>query len=407
MHIECSNGSPMMNTLDHLPPLPLFVCYSLSDLVLGTVPTQAWKQDELGLYHALRLHGRIRHIGLELPPSILRKVLALMNENFPILERLSLTYWLSDSDDDGYRLPKAFLAPNLLHLTLLNVGLSKRLRVLTSTVSLVTLMLGGIQTSSYFRPRLLVARLRSLPKLEELSISFSAPIPRPSTERELLGEKGAPIILPSLKTLSFHGVGAYLESLVAQIRVPLLEQLSIRLYNQIAFVLPHFFYLINNTKVFMLSGARVGFYHDGVFVSSDPNHDLGRTPFTLRVRCKPLDWQIDCAVQICQGLIPALSSVKELSLDSKKIMPEMRNGAIDSATWHDLLRSFIGVTELDIDDNLSEELSLALQVDEVGLDPEFLPNLRSIIATRNLFTSFVDTRQVVDRPVQFETYSAF
>ena len=396
----------MVNMLDHLPPLPLFVDYRST--------AGRTKQDELGIYQALRLHGRVRHIELILPPSILHKALGLMNENFPILEHLYLGLSSLFSPDGGHSLPplplalpKAFLAPNLLHLTLPSISPLRRLRFLTSTVSLVTLELRNIRTSGYFRPRLLVARLRSLPQLEELSLEFSIPIPRPSTERELLGENGAPITLPSLKILQFHGVGAYLESLVAQIRVPLLERLVITLFNQIAFVLPHFFYLINNTKVFMLSGARVGFYHDGVFVSSDPNHDLGRTPFTLRVRCKPLDWQIDCAVQICQGLIPALSSVKELSLDSKKIMPEMRNGAIDSATWHDLLRSFIGVTELDIDDNLSEELSLALQVDEVGLDPEFLPNLRSIIATRNLFTSFVDTRQVVDRPVQFETYSAF
>ena len=397
----------MMNNLDHLPPLPLFVCYSLSDLVPGTVPTQAWKQDELGLYHALRLHGRIRHIGLELPPSILRKVLALMNENFPILERLSLTCWLSDSDDDGYRLPKAFLAPNLLHLTLLNVGLSKRLRVLTSTVSLVTLMLGGIQTSSYFRPRLLVARLRSLPQLEELSISFSAPIPRPSTERELLGEKGALITLPSLKTLSFHGVGAYLESLVAQIRVPLLEQLSIRLFNQIAFVLPHLFYLINITKVFKLSSARISFHHDEVRVSTF--HDLEQIPFSLSLMCKPLDWQIDCAAQICHGLIPTLSGVEELLLpfvgyDEEEIPTEMRNGAIDSATWHDILMPFIGVKELYINNGLSEELSRALQEDDVGLDPGFLPNLRSIAAKDNMFTSFINSRLVAGHLVRLVEY---
>ena len=156
MHIECTNGAPIVDTLDHLPPLPLIVNYTSE----SESTTRRAEQDELWLYHILRLHGRIRHIELDLSPSILYKVLALMNENFPILERLSLSGPFSS--DSGHRLPltlpKGFLAPNLLHLTLFDISLPKRLRVLTSTVSLVTLKLINIQTSSYFRPRLLVAR---------------------------------------------------------------------------------------------------------------------------------------------------------------------------------------------------------------------------------------------------------
>ena len=404
MQIQCTKGRPTVNTLDHLPPLPLFIHYHDSHRIS---PIVLEPQDELGLYYTLRLHGRIRHIELALTPSILHQVLALMNENFPTLEHLSLSCWFSA--DTGHRLPltlpKAFLAPNLLHLTLIGIGLPKRLRVLTFTVSLVTLTLRNIRTSSYFRPRLLVARLRSLPLLEKLFITFSTPIPRPSTESELLGEKGAPITLPSLKILQFHGVGAYLESLVAQIRIPLLEQLDIRLFNQIAFVLPHLFYLINNSRVFKLSSTTVSFHPDEVFVSMNHDRDFGRIPISLCVRCKPLDWQIDCAAQICQALIPTLSGVEKLSpvLCYKEIPTEMQNGAIDSATWHDLLRSFIGLQRLYVNDDLLEELSRALQVEEVGLDPGFLPNLQFILARNNLFTSFIDTRQVVGRRVQFRS----
>ena len=392
----------MVNTLDHLTQLPLFVHYDYWHHSASTIP----EQDKLGIYHALGLNDRIRRIELFLPPSILHKALALIDGNFPILDCLSLS--CSFSVDSGHRLPltlsKPFLAPNLRHLSLSGIRLSKRLRALISTVSLVTLTLRDIQTSSYFRPRLLVARLRSLPLLEELTITFSIPIPRPSTERELLGEERAPIILPSLKFLRFCGVGAYLESLVAQIRVPLLERLEITLFNQLAFVLPHLFYLINNQKDFKLSWGSVDFYDDGLFVSMVPG-GLKRPALSLCVKCKPLDWQIDCAAQICHALIPTLSGVEELSLvlDYRDGIPsEMQNGAIDSATWHDLLRSFIGVKKLTIiRDALSEELSRALQVVEVGLDPGFLPNLQSICANHNLFTSFIDTRQVVGRPVQF------
>jgi hypothetical protein len=363
------------------------------------------KEDELGIYHTIQFHDRVRHIHLNLPPSILHEVLVLMDGHFPMLEHLSLSS--CEKDSIALTLPKTFLAPNLRHLALPNISPPRRLRVLTPTVSLVRLELENIETSSYFRPRVLVARLSSLPQLEVLYIGFSAPIPRPSTERELLGKQGPPVALPTLKNLRFKGVSAYLESLVAQIRVPLLEQLDITLFNQIAFALPHLFHLINTTEVFKLPTARVDFGLKEVSVTTPhPSPQWFDEPLRLHVKCKQLDWQIDCTAQICNALIPALSSVEQFTLCCKywEIWTELRNGAIDSTTWHDLLRSFIGVKELHIDRVLLEELSRALQLDGVGLDPGFLPNLRSIHSRDNMFNSFIDTRQVVGRPVQFVTW---
>ena len=398
MHIKCTDGAPKVDMLDHLPPLPLFVDYG------HTWSGALTEQDESGIYHALRLHDRVYHIGLKLPPSILHKVFVLLDGQFPILERLYLTFSTTSENSLPLTLPKAFLAPNLRCLALNSIRLPKRLQFLTSTVSLVELVLSNIQTSSYFRPRLLVARLSSLSQLKELSIGFSIPIPRPSTERALLGEQGAPTTLPSLKKLWFRGVSAYLESLVSQIRAPLLEQLSITLFNQIAFALPHLSYLINLTEAFKLPSAAVGFGRDEVYVTL-VHQGLKWRPFFLRVTCKQLDWQIDCAAQICHALMPVLSCVEQLWLEHSygEISTELQNGAIDSVTWHDLIRSFIWVKELYIDKVLLEELSCALQVDEVGSDPGFLPNLRYIYAADNLFGLFMDSRQVAGRPVQFTT----
>ena len=391
MHIECTNGNPIVDTLDHLPPLPLLVNYRY-------IKTE---RDELGIYHALRLRNRLRHIHLYLPPSILHKCLMLMDGPFPRLEHLSLSF--ADDKITTLTLPKAFLAPNLRHLSLPGIGPPKRLRLLTSTVSLVILVLRNIQTSSYFRPKLLVARLSSLPQLEQLSIHFSAPIPRPSTERELLGEQGTPLTLPNLKTFRFQGVGVYLESLVAQIRAPLLERLDIALFNQIAFALPHLSHLINITEglippTMMLSFRRnevtiFGVHHS--FTSSDER-------FLLRVMCKQADWQIDSAAQICGALIPALSSIERFALDTgADILPtEWKNAEIDSTTLNELLRPFIGVKELHINSWLLGELFRALQGDE-GSDPGFLPDLQNIVASSNRFSSFIDARRVVGRPVQF------
>ena len=393
MHIKFTNGSPIVDMLDHFPPVPLFLEYYGPNSLRGDLT----EQDELGIYHALQLHNRVYHIDLKLPPSIVHKVFVLLDGQFPKLEHLSLSFSESHLP---LIFPRAFLAPNLRYLALPGISPPRRLRVLTSTASLVKLVLSNIQASSYFRPRLLVARLSSLPQLEELSIEFSTPIPRPSTERVLLGEKGTTVTLPSLKTLRFTGVGAYLESLVAQIRAPLLEWLVVTLFNQIVFVLPHLSYLVNNTEAFKLPTATLAFYPDEIKVTTCPS-TIKPSPFSFRVTCTQLDWQIDCAAQICHALIPVLSSVETLRLFhfTQKIPIEM----IDSATWHDLLRSFTGVKELCIAYPLLERLSHALQVDEIGSDPGFLPNLRYIDPKNNLFTSFLDARQAMGRPVQFVT----
>ncbi len=296
MHIHCTNGTPIVDTLDHLPPLPLFVNYRYTR-----------GQDELGIYHVLRLRDRVRRIDLHLPPLILHKFLMLMDEPFPMLEHLSLSFTVDKTTT--LTLPKTFLAPNLRHLSLFGIGLPKRLRLLSPAVSLVTLVLRNIRASGYFRPRLLVARLQSLPQLEELSIGFSIPIPRPSAEGELLGKQGTPVTLPNLKNLKFQGVSAYLERLVAQIRAPLLERLSITLFNQITFALPFLSHFTNITGL-KFPVAEVNFGRDAVSVITDNNTRQYNGRFSLHVMCRQLDWQIDCAAQICRALMPALSGVQ-------------------------------------------------------------------------------------------------
>ena len=398
MHIHCTNGTPIVDTLDHVPPMPLLIDYR--NFLTG--------KDDIGVCHALQLHDRVRHISLQLQlrPSILHKFLMLMAEHFPILEHLTL---MSTMDSlTPLTLPKAFLAPNLRHLTLSGIGLPKRSWLLTSTISLVTLKLWEIQTSSYFRPRLIVARLRSLLQLEELHIGFSIPIPRPSTERELLGEQGILVTLPNLNTLEFQGVSVYLESFITQIRAPVLKRLEITLFNQVAFTLPHLSDFINTTEGLKIPVLKVSFSYHSIYVTTSNSFGFLDGPFFIQVKCKPLDWQIDCATQICTALAPALlvSDVEKFTLDvySHSFQVNLVDYEIDETTWHELLRSFFGMRELHIDARLLGELARALRMDELGSDPGFLPDLQKIVAKRNPFASFIDARQVVGRPVLFSPW---
>ena len=83
-----------------------------------------------------------------------------------------------------------------------------------------------------------------------------------------------------------------------------------------------------------------------------------------------------------------------------------RNGGTVRSTaqrGNELLRSFIGVNALHICGALSQELSRALQVGEVRLDPGLLPGLQEIQfyeRADRLFGWFIHTRLVAGRPVR-------
>jgi hypothetical protein len=398
MYIQCTNGTPIVGILNHLPPLPFFIDYQ--DTTAPITP-----QDELAIGQALLLCDHVRHIDLRLLPLTLHTFLLLMNEPFSMLEYLSLSY--QNMGYPNFVLPKTFLAPNLHHLSLVVIDIPKRLQFLTSTVSLITLVLTDIQIPGSFLPRLLAARLQSLPQLEIFSIGFADPIPRPCAQRELLSKLGATVTLPNLKHLTYQGVSAYLECLVAQISTPLLQRLEITLFNQIAFELPHLSHFTNIIEGLKLPIAKVSFRHNTVSVITD-HHKLQQYDggISLHVICRQMDWQIDCAVQICNGLMHMLNGVENLRLIFyEEMMPtKWEDGKIDGTTWHDLLRVFVGVKELHICTALSQELSRALQAN-VGSNLGFLHSLQEIVSefegsdAENLFSSFIRACQIVGNPV--------
>ena len=402
IHIECTNGTLVLDILDHYPPLPLFVNYKDHDSYL-TYP-RLTTQDELGIHHTLRLRDRVRQIHLCLPSSVLHKALVFLDGHFPILEHLFLSFTDATKNKKiPLPLPETLLAPNLRQLIPPDISPQTLFRFLTTTVSLTTLKLSKMQTY-YIDPRLLVAHLRPLPQLEELSVVFSTPILRPAIEEELLGEEETPALLPNLKTLCFEGANTYLECLLSQIRTPLLEQLRITLFSQIALSQPRLSHFINATEVFKPFEATVSFSVDEVSLHTGYATARG---FRICVRDLRLDWQVNWAAQICNALVPTISGVKNLTL-SVFIVPMGPNwqpsGAVSTA-WHALLRSFIRVKKLRIDDELARELAWTLLAGGVGSDPEFLPDLQSIVSETNMFTSFIDARQIVGRPVQFLTSS--
>ncbi|KAH9008458.1 hypothetical protein EDB85DRAFT_2164366 [Lactarius pseudohatsudake] len=406
MHILCTNGSPVVDTLAHLPSLPLVIDYQDETGTMGA-------KDELGMSQALQLRDRIRHIVISVPPASLHKLPVLMDDSYPILEHLCLSSTARE-EDAGLILPMTFMAPNLRYLNLLGISLPTKLPLLSSTVALVTLTLTNIQSSGYFLPKHLVTRLRFLPQLEELTICFSVPVPRPSAESELWNAPETPVTFPVLKHLTFRGVSAYLESLIAQISAPLLDHLGITIFNQVAFTLPHLSHFTNTTEGLKLPIASVIFESGAVSVVTDQRNRQQwadgppNFSFSFRVMCREFDWQVDCAAQICNALIPMLSGVEGLTLnfDGHCIPTEWQDGAVDGTTWRELLGPFVGARKLRICHALIWELSLVLQSEDAGLDPMLLPCLQELVPqldeehANNAFSSFIDAREIAGRPVR-------
>jgi hypothetical protein len=403
MQIILTNDMPPLYMLAHLPPLPLVIdCRS-------TDPAE----DNNDILHAMQQPDRIRRVFFEAPPPALEQLIVTIGELFPRLDELSLLSTTKSEGLSGLVLPRTFVAPNLRHLALHGVSLPTGLPILTSAFSLVTLKLTDIQAPGYFTPELLVTQLQHIPHLQELLIGFYTPLPPPSTEGELLR---APIMLtalPALRWLSFRGVVAYLEGLVSRISAPLLERFNVTLFYELTFTLPHLFEFIRKTEGFRHPIANVVFNGEAVAFVIGPRDQFIDGTFSLHISCKPFDWQIDSATQICSALAPVLSVVEQLTLecDGKSLPDDWQNEVDGIEAWHGILWPFSGVKILDIGHPLALEFSRGLESDNAGLIAVLLPELQELQAlvtarqVTNAFATFIDARRVAGRPVHLRVTS--
>ena len=301
-------------------------------------------------------------------------------------------------------LPETLQAPVLRHLALDGIGLPTAL--LSSAIALSTLSLSQIGTSCYFPPRHLVTQLQGLTRLEELTISFAISIPRPSSEGELLLAPIPPVALPNLRQLKYEGVDVYLDNLVAQINTPLLERLSLTLHFDIGFTLVNLTGFIQRAEEFRCLVGRVILNKDCTSIDSGNNErqGIGKSGLHVNVNCKPLDWQIGSAAEVCSALGEVLSTVEDLTVDLHVIgMSSDWESTLDGVSWYELLLPFTGVTKLHIGSSLSHALSKALESDAGGL---VLPSLEELEVSLkadhviNPLAALIETRETVGRPIQ-------
>ena len=400
--LVCSSGTPVADMLAHSPPFPLVLEYN------GRITAD----DEVGILLALKQRERVLRVRLNviMPVTSRRKLVAAMDEEYPILEHLII----GPPDEDVSTIltfPETFQAPQLRLFRPRGFALPTGLRLLTSAVGLVTFYLVMVHPSTYFHPNTLLQWISHMPQLETLTIHFNFPISNRDAERQLTLTHApaiAPVTLPNLRHFVFHGVSTYLETLVHRITTPRLEKLRIEFFSQLTFFVPRLLQLMNTAEDLRFHSAKLFFFDEKVEVRICPHGDIGDIEMyalDMVVFCWHLDWQVSSMVQISNSLDQVFSVVENLNLvhDVHGRSSEEHN-EVDRTEWRRLLRPFSNVKALSIADALVKDLSRCLQSEDGELPLEVLPELQTLTYsgsgdTGDGFTSFVDARRNAGRPV--------
>jgi hypothetical protein len=277
----------------------------------------------------------------------------------------------------------AFLGGSAPHLRTIKLDgiafpFSSVKQVLLSTNNLVELHLAKIPDDAYFSPNDLVTTLSTLAQLKRLTVDYHSPasspppiMTRPPPQR---------ITLPSLHSLEFYGVSAYLEEFVARIDSPALCKIAIRLFNDICFEIPQFCEFIARLDV-LKSPTWALVRHSAEFVGIlffQEGKPLSENCF-LGTSCRQLDWQLSFVTQISSQLSPHLSSVHSLGIQSdySPHLSRLNWAGLEDVQWLELFQPFTHVTKVYVRVNqFVQSITQALVAEE--MTAEVLPELTSL-----------------------------
>ncbi len=372
LQLLCTRTRSVGEMLDIWPELPIIVeDYDGSKMM----------QDADNLIAALKLNDRVSRINLwRVSSSELKTFAAVMQDPFP-----ALTDLLVVADEMAPVISDSFLggsAPRLQYLVLEGIPFPALPGILLSATDLVDLQLKDLPHSGYISPEAMVTCLSTLARLESLILEFQSPRSRPNRASQF-PPPPTRTILPSLTYLHFKGVTEYLEDLVTQIDVPLLEYISITFFNQLIFdmsQLPEF--LCRTEKFKILDRADVFFLEDLIIVKLSLQTGADTTRLQLGISCRKLDWQLSSLAQVCDSALPTLSALEGLNLGPTIYAPDLLPGQdeIENTQWLDVLRPFTNVKDVHLSKQVAPCIAPALQelTDEGIMITEVLPALQNV-----------------------------
>lgn len=362
LRITCSFGRPVRTALDIWPPFPIEIT---------SYDNRRTRRNVDNIVAALEHKDRVCSISLWDVSSLdLEKILTAMQEPF-----LELTYLRLEWDCGMTRVsrgPDSFLggsAPHLKNLTLNGIpvpflGFQK---VLLSADGLVELCLRNIPHSVYFSPEAIVTCLSVMTKLKTLELTFKSPRSRPVRESRRPPPRTR-TLLPALTSMAFKGINEYLEDIVAQIDVPLLDKLTITYFHQLTLDTRQLSQFIGRApKLEGHNDARVVFSEFNAWVTfllPTQVEPTGEEEIKLGVSCRHPDLQLLSVTQLCTPPFPQtfIPAVEHLYIVESKFSPKpLWENSIQRSEWLRLLRPFTAVKDLYLSEKIVPLIAPALR----------------------------------------------
>ena len=356
----------------------------------------------------VKRNDRVCKIHIDNAPSSLLNEFAAISEPFPVLVELEL----SSHDTDAPILPDSFFggsAPHLRSLNLWGIPFPAIGKLLSSTRDLVTLYLGSIPPSGYISPEEMVNILSALTRLKELHLTFFE-IPRFLTH----GTSQRPsvltrVVLPALTTFSFFGGGSYLEEIVSRIDAPL-DCINMTLSDQ-AVNVPLLRDFIGRTKV-LNAPHRAGTFFSNCNARISLFQRKGDVDFKvldLSILCPILspDSHLSSLAWAWSSFLPPLPNLEQLGVYESGYLPSGWQHGVENIQWMELLRPFITVKDLVLDEPFILSIAPALQ-ELVGerviqilpaLQNIFLEGFESPGPVPEGIGKFIAARELFGRPV--------
>ena len=395
--ILCTNvNGTLTKTLDIWPELPIEIDVYYNQMIQPpSIPD---------VVSAFKRRDRVCKVTIDSIPNSLLKELATMSQPFPVLIDLEL----SSFEEDPPILPDSFLGgslPRLRSLNLWGIPFPAIGKLLLSTRHLVTLYLGSIPPSGYISPEAMVAILSELTRLKILCLTFfntphilthGASQPSPALTR---------VVLPALTTFRFTGNREYLEDVVSRIDAPL-DTINVNLSDKPAFDIPLLRDFIGRTKILDAPHrADTSFAHSSARISLFRGKgDIDFKVLDLSTMCSMRDY-LSLLAQGCSSFLPPLPSLEHLSISGD--LPLGWQPEVENTQWIELLRPFITVKDLVLDELVALSVAPALQELVGDRGTEILPELQNIFldgfqssgSVLDGIGKFVAARELSGRPV--------
>jgi hypothetical protein len=410
LRLVCTAGTRVEETLDIWPAFPIDLrVYDLQD------------SNEDNSIATLELNDRICEIYVQsFAKGSFERFAASMQVPFPSLTDLSLsTFYLPLS-----AVPDSFLggsAPGLRSLCLNGVTILGLPNLLLSATSLIRLRLENMSHSGHISPHVMADCLSSLGRLEELRIVF--PLQYFPYQMDLRPPPLTRTILRKLTSLSFQGMGEYLEVLFTWIDAPLHEYIYIKLFNPVIFDISRISLFNGRERLIQTFNQAHMRFNCGlleVTLSSleEATGDRAMTALKLSVKCGDLAWQLQSLHQSRSRYLPPLDLT---GTHGRFDVTEFAGGCsppwardMEKARWMEFLHLFAAVENLYLSEGLVLCITPTLREPAAreGGSVKVLPALKSLFIEKlrppmsgplmEMIGEFTVAREFACHPVDFQ-----